>query len=148
MFASPLIRCTGGIWTLLISRLPVLLALSTLASAWPLADAAESSSQSTGSEQIAVKVMIVNLFSFEAAPWLKALHAERDVPVPGLSKDYPVVHCTVDGVCEVTTGMGHANAAASMMAVQLSGLFDLRKTYFIVAGIAVIDPAQGTLGSD
>ena len=43
--------------------------------------------------------------------------------------------------------MGHANAAASMMAVLLSGLFDLRKTYFLIAGIAGIDPTRGTIGS-
>jgi purine nucleoside permease len=132
---------------LLMSRLPVLLALLTLGPAWSAADAADPSSPSAGNAPIVVKVMIVNLFGFEAAPWLKALHAEREVRVPGLSRDYPVVHCTADGVCEVTTGMGHANAAASMMAVQLSGLFDLRRTYFLVAGIAGIDPAQGTLGS-
>ncbi len=47
----------------------------------------------------------------------------------------------------MTTGMGHANAAASLMAVLYSGLFDLRQTYFLIAGIAGIDPASGTLGS-
>jgi purine nucleoside permease len=43
--------------------------------------------------------------------------------------------------------MGHANAAASMMALMYSGAFDLRQTYFIVAGIAGIDPRRGTIGS-
>jgi len=147
MFVTQRIRRPGGIWIMQISRLAVLIAALTLGSAGSVTYAAEPSGQSAGSAPIAVKVMIVNLFSFEAAPWLKALHAEREIRVPGLSKDYPVVHCTADGVCEVTTGMGHANAAASIMAVQLSGLFDLRKTYFLVAGIAGIDPAQGTLGS-
>jgi purine nucleoside permease len=33
------------------------------------------------------------------------------------------------------------------MAVGLSGLFDLSKAYIVVAGIAGIDPADGTLGS-
>ena len=47
----------------------------------------------------------------------------------------------------MTTSMGHANAAASMMAVLLSGQFDLRRTYFIVAGIAGMDPLRGTIGS-
>jgi purine nucleoside permease len=47
----------------------------------------------------------------------------------------------------MTTGMGHANAAASLMAVIYSGLFDLRQTYFLIAGIAGIDPLRGTLGS-
>jgi len=43
--------------------------------------------------------------------------------------------------------MGHANAAASTMALAFSPRFDLRQTYFVVAGIAGIDPLRGTLGS-
>ena len=96
---------------------------------------------------LAVKVLVVNMFSLEAAPWLAALKPTQEIRVPGLSSDYPLVKCTADAVCEMVTGMGHANAAASMMAVLYSGKFDLRRTYFIVAGIAGIDPKQGTLGS-
>jgi purine nucleoside permease len=96
---------------------------------------------------LAVKVMIISMFRPEAAPWLAVLHADDDITVPGLPEDYPSVHCSHAGVCQMTTGMGHANAAASIMAVQYSGLFDLRKTYFIIAGIAGIDPAHGTLGA-
>jgi purine nucleoside permease len=96
---------------------------------------------------LAVKVLIINMFSLEAAPWLDALKPTREIRVPGLSSDYPLVMCTADAVCQMTTGMGHANAAASMMAVLYSGLFDLRETYFIVAGIAGIDPKRGTIGS-
>jgi purine nucleoside permease len=96
---------------------------------------------------LAVKVLIVNMFSFEGAPWLDALRPTREIRVPGLSGDYPLVKCTAQAVCEMITGMGHANAAASMMAVLYSGAFDLRETYFIVAGIAGIDPKRGTIGS-
>jgi purine nucleoside permease len=96
---------------------------------------------------VAVKVMIVNMFAGEAAPWLAALHPQIDIPVPGLAADSPAVLCTPAGVCQMTTGMGHANAAASMMAVLYSRLFDLRQTYFVIAGIAGIDPERGTLGS-
>ena len=96
---------------------------------------------------LAVKVLIVNMFSLEAAPWLDALKPTQEIRVPGLSSDYPLVRCTADAVCEMVTGMGHANAAASMMAVLYSGKFDLRKAYFIIAGIAGIDPQRGTLGS-
>jgi purine nucleoside permease len=96
---------------------------------------------------LAVKVLIINMFSLEAAPWLDALRPTREIRVPGLSGDYPLVKCTAEAVCEMVTGMGHANAAASMMAVLYSGAFDLRETYFIVAGIAGIDPERGTIGS-
>jgi purine nucleoside permease len=98
-------------------------------------------------ERIAVKVMIVSMFGLEGAPWLAALKPEREVRVPGLSSDFPSVHCTASGVCQMTTDMGHANAAASMMAVIYSGQFDLRRTYFLIAGIAGINPAYGTIGT-
>jgi purine nucleoside permease len=98
-------------------------------------------------EPLAVKVLIVNMFAPEAAPWVHALQNLREIRVPGLSSDYPTVRCDPRGVCQMTTGMGHANAAASMMAVLYSGLFDLRESYVIVSGIAGIDPKQGTIGS-
>jgi purine nucleoside permease len=94
-----------------------------------------------------VKVLIVNLFSKEAAPWIEALRPTDAIRVPGLSSDYPTVKCTAQAVCQMTTSMGHANAAASMMAVVYSGLFDLRETYVLIAGIAGIDPLRGTIGS-
>jgi len=43
--------------------------------------------------------------------------------------------------------MGHANAAASTMALVLSPQFDLSHTYFVVTGIAGIAPDLGTLGA-
>nr|WP_275925590.1 hypothetical protein [Burkholderia sola] len=43
--------------------------------------------------------------------------------------------------------MGYANASATIMALTFSQRFDLRRTYFLVSGIAGIDPAQGTVGS-
>jgi purine nucleoside permease len=98
-------------------------------------------------QPIPVKVLVVNMFDLEAAPWQATLKPQRDVRVPGLSKDYPVVRCTTSGVCQMTTGMGHANAAASMMAVIYSRLFDLRHTYFLIAGVAGIDPDHGTIGT-
>jgi purine nucleoside permease len=95
----------------------------------------------------AVKVLVINMFASEATPWLTALAPLEDIPVPGLAADYPDVHCNADAVCEMTTGMGHANAAASLMAVIYSGTFDLRRAYFLIAGIAGIDPARGTIGT-
>lgn len=97
--------------------------------------------------RIPVKVMIVTMFAPEAGAWLKHFHDPVKIKVPGLSAEYPAVTCRKDGVCLMTTGMGHANAAASMMAVLFSPKFDLRDTYFLVAGIAGIDPQQGTLGT-
>jgi purine nucleoside permease len=101
----------------------------------------------TADDRIPVKVMIISMFNLEGAPWIAALKPEREVRVPGLSSDFPTVRCTASGVCQMTTDMGHANAAASMMAVIYSGQFDLRRTYFLVAGIAGINPQYGTIGT-
>jgi purine nucleoside permease len=43
--------------------------------------------------------------------------------------------------------MGTAKAAASIMALGMDPRFDLSKAYWLVAGIAGIDPADGSLGS-
>ena len=94
-----------------------------------------------------VKVMIITLFGPEAAPWLAQLPIRQSIRVPGLSADYPEVKCTDSGVCVMTTGMGHANAAASTMALVLSPQLDLSHAYFVVTGIAGIDPNVGTLGA-
>jgi purine nucleoside permease len=94
-----------------------------------------------------VKVMIVSMFAPEGQVWLDRLGPWQAIPVAGLSPDYPDVRCNKQDICVMTTGMGHANAAASTMALAFSPRFDLRHTYFMVAGIAGIDPARGTIGS-
>jgi purine nucleoside permease len=99
------------------------------------------------SAPLPVKVIIVNTFQLEAAPWLAQRAWVGEIRVPGLTTDHPTVHCDAEQVCQLTTGMGHANAAASMMAVLYSGLFDLSRAYFLIAGIAGIDPSRGTIGS-
>jgi len=94
-----------------------------------------------------LKVLIISMFGPEAEPWIAPLGLSENIAVPGLSPDYPALRCNGDDVCLLTTGMGHANAAASTLAVTLDPRFDLTRTYFLVAGIAGIDPARGTLGS-
>lgn len=95
----------------------------------------------------ALKVLIVTMFGPEAASWIEPFSLTQEIPVPGLSEDYPALKCNTDDVCLLTTGMGHTNAAASTLAVTLDPRFDLRKTYVLVSGIAGIDPAHGTLGT-
>lgn len=97
-------------------------------------------------EPIAPKVMVITMFGAETKPWLENLTLDRKVAVPGLSKDAPEVACN-DDLCVMTTTMGFSNAAASVSALALSPEFDLRQTYFLIAGIAGIDPTKGTLGA-
>ena len=70
------------------------------------------------------------------------------IHVPGMSILHPYIHCAEDhSICQLTTGMGEINGAATMMALAFSDKFDLRSTYFIVSGIAGVNPKHGTLGS-
>ena len=93
------------------------------------------------------RVMIISMFGPEGQVWLDKLGPWIKIKVPGLSPDYPTVSCNPDKVCVFTTGMGHSNAAASTMALLFSRVFDLSQTYFLVSGIAGINPEQGTVGS-
>lgn len=43
--------------------------------------------------------------------------------------------------------MGYANAASSVSAVVYSRMFDLKRSYILIAGIGGVDPNDGTLGS-
>lgn len=51
------------------------------------------------------------------------------------------------GVLATVTGMGTARAAASVMALGMDPRFDLSKAYWLVAGIAGINPNKGSIGS-
>lgn len=95
----------------------------------------------------ALKVVIISMFTPEAEPWIAPFQLKEEIVVPGLSPDHPAIKCNADDVCLMTAGMGYANAAASTMALTLDSRFDLRKTYFLIAGIAGIDPTRGTTGT-
>lgn len=141
-------------WTPMLKRVfaasaALSLAAVTSAMAVPVhAEARGGGVQSTAASHVRpVKVMIISMFGPEGKVWLDHLGPWQAITVDGLSPDYPQVHCNAQDVCVMTTGMGHANAAASIMALTFSPRFDLRHTYFMVAGIAGIDPLRGTLGS-
>lgn len=51
------------------------------------------------------------------------------------------------GLIAMVTGVGTAKAAASVMALGMDPRFDLTKAYWLVAGIAGVDPADASLGS-
>jgi len=97
--------------------------------------------------RISPKVMVITMFAGEAKPWLDNEPFAQKIAIPGLSKGFPEVSCTEASLCLVTTSMGYANAASSISALIYSGRFDLSQTYFLIAGIAGVDPADGTLGS-
>src|SRR5471032_1287351 len=93
------------------------------------------------------KVMLITMFAPEAQTWIDRLELKQEVRVPGLSAEYPVIRCNTQDVCLLVTGMGQTNAAASTLALALSPKFDLRQSYFLIAGIACINPKHGTIGT-
>ena len=95
-----------------------------------------------------MKVLVIATVAEEALPWASHYHLTDALTVPGLNASAPTVACNSDDICVLTTGAGKANAAASVSAVLYSGVFDLSKTYFLIASVAgIINPSQGTVGS-
>ncbi|WP_260703917.1 purine nucleoside permease [Edaphobacter flagellatus] len=108
---------------------------------------------STTAKPIEIKVVVVNMFEVGAdtgdAPgeyqyWVEREHLDTVLPFPQGYHDLRMNH---DGVLGVLTGVGTARAAATIMALGQDPRFDLSHAYFVVAGIAGIDPAMGSIGS-
>ncbi len=116
--------------------------------AWAAICAAGAPAQAAGrAAPLQPKVMIIAMFAPERQVWLDRLGPWREIRVTGLAAEYPTVHCNRQAVCVLTTGMGHAHAAASTLALVLAREFNLSRTWFLVAGIAGIHPEHGTLGT-
>ncbi|KIW92647.1 uncharacterized protein Z519_06494 [Cladophialophora bantiana CBS 173.52] len=100
---------------------------------------------------ISPKVVIISMFAPEAEVWYGIKEFDllaQNITVPGLSPLFPEVHCTAKGdVCQVVTGESEINAASTISAFVHSPKFDLTKTYFMVAGIAGVNPKAATLGA-
>jgi len=118
--------------------------------------------QEACSARIKVRVFIITMFDIagpfgaETKRWIDRENMTEQVTVPGLSPNFPTVHCRPAAgddrpnwrdICVITTDVGYANAASSISALIYSDLFNFDMTYFIIAGIGGIDPADGTLGS-
>ena len=100
-----------------------------------------------------IKVVVVSFFERGAdtgdAPgeyqfWVEREKLDQILPFPAGNRD---IRVNRDGVLGICAGVGTARAAASIMALGLDPRFDLRKAYWVVAGIAGGDPADVTLGS-
>jgi purine nucleoside permease len=104
--------------------------------------------------RIAPKVLIVSMFEPEAEVWYKNMPTSGlgnllavNISTLGLSMLFLHVHCVEDySVCQVTTGESEINAAATATALTLSPTFDFSATYFLLGGIAGVNPKYSTLG--
>ncbi|TKB04151.1 purine nucleoside permease [Alteromonas portus] len=101
-----------------------------------------------------VKVVVVSMFEIgddegdapgEFQLWKARQKLTTKYPLPHGFHD--VYANTETGVIGIVTGMGIARASAAIMALGLDPRFDLSKAYWLVAGIAGVDPADNTIGS-
>jgi purine nucleoside permease len=104
-------------------------------------------------EVIRPKVVVVAMFEpgkdtgdapGELQYWVEREKLDRVIPLPAAYHD---VRANAEGsVVAIVTGVGNTRSAATIMALGSDVRFDLTKSYWLVAGIAGIDPADGTLG--
>jgi len=102
-------------------------------------------------ETIKPKVFIIDMFGDEGDSWLDIPQFNllaQNITVSGFSPIFPDAHCTKDGsICQVVTGEAEINAASSITALVHSPAFDLTSTYFLIAGIAGVNPKVASIGS-
>nr|XP_019048047.1 hypothetical protein I302_04669 [Kwoniella bestiolae CBS 10118]OCF26977.1 hypothetical protein I302_04669 [Kwoniella bestiolae CBS 10118] len=93
------------------------------------------------------KIMLISLFAPEDV-WTQSLGLTNNITLPGLSPLFPSIGCNDDAsICHMTTGESEINAACSTSAMLLADEFDFTSTYFLIGGIAGINPYMGTTGS-
>jgi len=104
-------------------------------------------------KKIEVKVVVVTMFERgedtgdapgEFQLWVEREKLTEKIPFPQGNRN---LRSDGKGVLAMVTGVGTAKAAASVMALGMDPRFDLTKAYWLVAGIAGVDPADATLGS-
>ena len=102
---------------------------------------------------IPIKVVVITMFERgadtgdqpgELQYWVERNQLDRVIPFP---QGFHDLRMNRDGVLAVLTGVGTAKSAASIMALGMDPRFDLTKAYWLVAGIAGINPERGSLGS-
>jgi purine nucleoside permease len=104
--------------------------------------------------KIPVRVVVVTTFELgadegdmpgEFQAWVERMPLKERLPFPAGWRD--LRYNRSKQVLGVVTGGGSIHGAASIMALGLDPRFDLSKAYWLVAGIAGIDPAHGSVGS-
>ena len=122
----------------------------------PLALAAcggETPPAATPPAPIAVKVVVVTMFEIGADTGDQAGEFQLWKERRNLDTvfDFPAYHDlhfdSENGVLVLVTGIGTARSAASVMMLGMDPRFDLRQAYWLVAGIAGVDPQDASIGS-
>ncbi|CAM8672731.1 purine nucleoside permease [Sphingobium sp.] len=101
-----------------------------------------------------VRMVIVTMFEIGAdegdAPgefqlWKERRHLDTRIPFPQGYHD--LFYNPESQILAIVTGVGTARSANATMALGLDPRFDLGKAYWLVAGIAGIDPQDASIGS-
>jgi purine nucleoside permease len=117
------------------------------------ADEVTAFTSPTAEHPLKVKVVVVAMFEVGADAddvpgefqyWVERRKLSQSIPLPA---GYHDVRTNGSGLIGTLTGMGTAKAATSIMALGLDPRFDFSQAYWLVAGIAGIDPNRGTVGS-
>lgn len=104
-------------------------------------------------EPIPVKVVVLSMFEKgedsgdkpgEFQNWVEKFPLPETIPFP---QGHRPLRYSERGVLGVVTGIGTAKAAATTMAIGLDPRFDFSKAYWLIAGIAGIDPEDAPIGS-
>lgn len=101
------------------------------------------------STPLVVRLAILTAFTPELRGWILAVPFNETLPfAEGLHPGQPPLQVNrALGVVGFSTGMGPYRTASSLMAFGHDPRFDLRFATFLVAGIAGVDPAYGSIGS-
>lgn len=103
--------------------------------------------------KLPIKVVVVSMFERdgdegdipgEFQNWVERLPLDSVMDFP---QGYRDLRYHDRGILGMVTGIGTAKAAASIMALGLDERFDLTNAYWLVAGIAGVDPNDASAGS-
>ena len=101
---------------------------------------------------IPIKVVIVTTFEIgadtgdvagEFQPWVEGWPLKHEIAIPGVRH---IARYSDDGVLAIVSDM-RGRTRESVAALILSNQFDLSKAYWIVSGIAGVDPKAASVGS-
>jgi purine nucleoside permease len=104
---------------------------------------------------IPVRVVVVTTFELgqdrgddpgEFQAWVERLPLTEEIAAPGTYHGVMRYNPQLQ-VLGIVTGEGPEHAASAMTALLADARFDLRQTYFLLAGISGIDPNFGSVGS-
>lgn len=105
------------------------------------------------SRPLEVKVVVVTMFeigadSGDAAGEFQLWHERQqlDVRFP-FAHHHDLFFNPKSGVLGMVTGEGNVNSASAVMELGMDPRFDLSHAYWLVAGIAGVDPQQASIGS-